>query len=352
MRRFLLPCLASLLLYVGLCAFWLDRPISLGLLRLEMSQKLTRAATLASPKLVILAGSNAPYSHSCAVIGAMLDLPCENGGVAVGIGLDDLFARWAPLLHKGDILYLPMEAQQYTTTRAENRVGPDAALLLRHNRAQLRHLPPDRIIGAAFATSLPDIIDDLAEMGLARAGIGTPTTRLAGQFDVMGDRQNTPLSQADPGLLALLHRREPSAAALRSSYGARLIAAFVARESARGIIVIGGLPTDFIDIPIPPASIAAMEAAYTSHGGLFLRLDNLSRYERADFFDSQDHLAGPCQIYHSIKIAAALAALLHRPLNPPSPAAAGAAASCPGQARPDALTPGPLARSPTISAGR
>ena len=72
--------------------------MSLGLLRLELAQKTARLAALPSPKLVILAGSNGPYSHSCVVMGAMLNMPCENAGIAVGIGLDYLFARWKPLL--------------------------------------------------------------------------------------------------------------------------------------------------------------------------------------------------------------------------------------------------------------
>jgi hypothetical protein len=66
----------------------LQRPLTLGLLNLEILEKTSRLETMPQPKLVILAGSNGPYSHSCAVIGDMLNLPCENAGIAVGIGLD------------------------------------------------------------------------------------------------------------------------------------------------------------------------------------------------------------------------------------------------------------------------
>jgi hypothetical protein len=37
---------------------------------------------------VILAGSNGPYSHRCETIEPILGMPCVNGGIAVGIGLD------------------------------------------------------------------------------------------------------------------------------------------------------------------------------------------------------------------------------------------------------------------------
>ena len=94
MRRIITFCTLSVVLYVIVFAGLIDRPLSLGLLRLEMMQKTARLAALPSPTLVILAGSNGPYSHSCAVIGAMLNMPCENAGIAVGIGLDDLFTRY------------------------------------------------------------------------------------------------------------------------------------------------------------------------------------------------------------------------------------------------------------------
>ena len=74
--------------------FILDRPLSLGFLRQQIDAKLARAASIAGPKLVILAGSNGPYSHRCETIEPILGMPCVNGGVAVGIGLDYLFARW------------------------------------------------------------------------------------------------------------------------------------------------------------------------------------------------------------------------------------------------------------------
>ena len=117
--RLVACCALSVLLYVLAFAFWLDRPLSLGLLRTEMLQKTQRLATLPSPKILILAGSHASYSDSCAVIGAMLAMPCENGGMAVGIGLDEMFRRDAPFLHRGDVVYLPMELAQYTATRRQ-----------------------------------------------------------------------------------------------------------------------------------------------------------------------------------------------------------------------------------------
>ncbi len=336
MRRLLLCAIASLALYLASFAFLLDRPLSLGLLRLEMREKLARGAALPSPKLVILAGSNGPYSHSCRVMGATLGVRCENGGIAVGIGLDDLFRRWLPLLHRGDIAYLPMEVQQYVVSRAANRMDVDGAMLFRHDRALLWRLPPGRILGAAFDNTMPDGLEALAEMAARAAGLGHLRARLAREEDAEGDEIGTSLATADRSFLAGLHRVEPSARAIRRGYGAVLIARFVTAATARGVIVIGGLPTDFRDVRLPEADLRAIRAVYLRHGGRFLELANRSRYPRADFYNSEDHLAQPCQYFHSLLVARGLARLLHRKLTAPASAMLSLAATCPQETLPPA----------------
>jgi hypothetical protein len=106
---------------------------------------------------------------------------------------------------------------------------------------------------------------------------------------------------------------------VRDGYGTVLIAGFVRRMAARGVRVIGGLPTGFADLALPPATIAAIRAVYLDNGGMFLELPNRSRYPRIDFFDTPEHLNEPCQIRHSQAVAAALAAMLDRPLRMVAP---------------------------------
>jgi hypothetical protein len=326
MRRLLRNVVLSLLLYLLVFGALTDRPLSLGLLRLELQQKTARLASLPSPKLVILAGSNGPYSHSCAVIGAMLALPCENAGIAVGIGLDDLFLRYEPLLRRGDIVYMPMELEQYTASAAQYRAGVDGALLLRFDRSELAALPPGRIAGALLCCTLGDFVESLVEMPLAWRGVIAPAHVLASEYNADGDRIDTPLDQALPALLDLPARPVPTASEISSGYGRALIADFVQRETAKGVVVAGGLPVDFSSARPPPDVLAALSSAYA---GQFIVLANSSLYPRADFFNSEDHLAQPCQYLQSIKVAAALAALLHRPLYPAPPWVLAAAASCP-----------------------
>ena len=329
MRRIITFCTLSVVLYVIVFAGLIDRPLSLGLLRLEMMQKTARLAALPSPTLVILAGSNGPYSHSCAVIGAMLNMPCENAGIAVGIGLDDLFTRYAPLLHRGDVLYMPMELQQYTATRAQYRAGADGEFLVRHDRWVLAQLPPDRILGAVFCCNLGDFLESLAEMPLAHAGVIDPQHLLASEYNSQGDRIDNSLAEADPALLRHSPRPEPSTSEIANSYGTALITRLVAQEAARKVVVIGGLPTDFASAVITTPEINAVAAIYTANGGSFALLPNHSLYPAADFFNSEDHLAQPCQYRHSIAIAYALGHLLLRPVQPAVAASTRLAATCP-----------------------
>ncbi len=324
--RLALSCLASLALYFVAFSLVLDRPLSLGLLRLEIQQKAARLAVLPSPKLVILAGSNGPYSHSCAVIGGMLGLPCENAGIAVGIGLDFLDLDYESSLRRGDIVYMPMEFSQYRMSRSENDSGADAAILLRHDRRLLFTMAPDRILAAAFSSTFPNFLESAIEMPMSR--LISPGATLAAEYDADGDRINHGLATAKPALLRVASMAETGD--VTGHYGAALIAAFVARETARGVTIIGGLPTGFSTLPPGAATVGSIRALYLENGGRFLALPNLSRYPPADFYDSPDHLAQPCQFAHSIAIAERLGVLLHRTVSPPTVQVTALAVACPG----------------------
>jgi hypothetical protein len=111
-------------------------------------------------------------------------------------------------------------------------------------------------------------------------------------------------------VLAVVVPVHASAAAVREGYGTELIGGFVRWARANGIRVIGGLPTEFADSPMPVETMAAIRWVYLANGGGFLELGNYSRYPRADFFDTSDHLSEPFQIVHSRLVGAALAGMI------------------------------------------
>jgi hypothetical protein len=332
MGRILRSCAASLILYLIVFGALADRPLSLGLLDDELSQKTAALAALRSPKIVILAGSNGPYSHSCVVIGEMLDLPCENAGIAVGIGLDVIFTRYAPLLHAGDVIYMPMELAQYTRTRAQYRASADAAMLLREDPQLLPELSAGRMLGAMFCCNLADLVEAAVEMPLAQSGRINPQKLLLTEYNPQGDRiDNTPAA-ADMDLLRHISRSEPAVPAITGGYGELLIAHFVRSETARHIIVIGGLPTDDAAAPLGMETIDALASTYRQNGGNFLVLPNHSLYPIQDFLNGEDHLVQSCQMLHSESVAEMLGTYLHRMMRQPTNAIALLAASCPSAA--------------------
>ncbi|MBB5372863.1 hypothetical protein [Acidocella aromatica] len=329
MHRLLLTCLASVALYAAVFAGVADRPLSLGVLRLELLDKTAALAAMPLPRLVILAGSNGPYSHSCAVLGTMLDMPCENAGIAVGIGLDDVFARYAPLLRPGDVVYMPMELAQYTMSAGEYRAAVDGAFLLRHDRDVLREMPRERALGAVFCCQLDDLLESAAEMPLAHLHALDAQALLAREYNEQGDRVDNDLALRDAALIGAAPRVLPTSPEITAGYGSRLISGFVAVQGRRGVVVIGGLPADDRQQALPPDVLAAIRAVYVQNGGAFLALPNESHYPAADFFNSEDHLAKPCQYAHSIALAPLLGAALHRPVQPPSPEVKAMAEACP-----------------------
>src|SRR4051794_34018057 len=174
------------------------------MLRARIDANLERGAAIAGPKLIILAGSNGPYSHRCETIESFIGRPCVNAGVAVGVGLDYLFARWETLLHPGDMVYLPLEETQYTRSRAASELGPDAAIMLRHERAVLLAMPGPRRIAAWFSSDLRAAVMSLVETTLLAGGFRDPRDAAIGSANAWGDHigHNVALGAANRSVLA------------------------------------------------------------------------------------------------------------------------------------------------------
>ncbi len=226
--RLVVACVASLFVYALAFGFIIDRPLSLGFLQQQIDMKLARAATIHAPKLVILAGSNGPYSHRCEAIEPILAMPCINGGVAVGIGLDYLFARWQPELHAGDLVYLPMEETQYIRTRAAIDMGPDAAIMYRHDWRTLAGRQPERWLAALFSFDLRAALMGPIEVILVAAHFHDPRPEATGATNAWGDHvgHTEQLAASNQAILAAASPQHVSAEQVSVGYGSVLIVDF------------------------------------------------------------------------------------------------------------------------------
>jgi hypothetical protein len=308
MRRILFACVASLLLYGVAFACLLDRPLTLGTLRARIEANLAFGRSIHQPKLVILAGSNGPYSHRCETITRIIGRPCVNAGVAVGVGLDYLFTRWKPWLFPGDIVYLPLEEAQYSRPRAASDLGPDAAIMLRHDRATLLTLPLRRQIAALFACDLRAAVMSLIETTLADDDFNDPRVGATGGYNKWGDHvgHTAALAALNQSALTAIVPFHPTGAQIDSGYGTVLVVAFLGWAEAHGVRVIGGLPAGFVDSPLGSDELAAIGSVFRGNGAEFLETPEGGRYPRSAFFDTPDHLNETAQISHSVAVARAL----------------------------------------------
>ena len=120
-------CALSLALYGIVFGFVIDKPLTIGTIERLLEVKRDWAMRAASPKIVILAGSNARVSHRCQTIEAELHVPCANLGIGRGLGLDWLFAQWRPVIRPGDLVYMPLEYDQYLDDKLRNDSSNRAA---------------------------------------------------------------------------------------------------------------------------------------------------------------------------------------------------------------------------------
>lgn len=302
----------SVLLFVGVFSV-VHRPLVVGEIQRNLDHKLAYARTLASPKLVIFAGSNGRFSHRCEAFTAELGLPCVNASIGVGLGLDFLLDQWRPLLRRGDVIYMPLEYSQYRFNRAEMHGGLQNALLVHSQRDILWTLGARRIAQAYGSFDLPFLIHSLGEMALQQLGVRrrSSTDSLTPQGDESGHTAGA--GRAYEAFLRSLG--EVDTRVVERSDAIAVLEGFLRQAAHDGISVIGGLPT-VPDSTVPtPAEVEALRRLYTSQGQHFLVLANLSRYPLSCFFDTPYHLNEACQRAHSTRVGVQLAAnpALHLP---------------------------------------
>jgi len=310
--QLLATAIAALALYGAAFGFVIHKPLTIDVIEDLLRLKEDYARQAPSPKLVIFAGSNARFSHSCRTIEPILHMSCVNFGIARGIALDYLASELEKLLNPGDIVYMPLEYDWYLDDKLAAMTGPDAALMVYGDKERLLRLGAERALRAFFSFDLAFAADGLAEITLQalgahrRVGTGTMTRN--------GDEQGHTREEAAPYRAYVATVRPPvvtAEALAKPSYAQQQIAAFLAWAKQHGVVVYGGLQTTFDDVPIDDAVTAAIRRLYEENGQRFLLLPTHSQYPRDCFFDTFAHLVEPCQIAHSVLLADALAAALH-----------------------------------------
>jgi hypothetical protein len=305
-----LGILASIALYLAVFSA-IERPLTLGDLDRQLQYKLARAAQLPSPKLLIVAGSNGRYSHRCDALSEAIGRPCVNGAIAAGIGLDFLLDQYATVLRRGDIVYMPLEYEQYAATEDDMHLGVQNAVLLRQRPEYLRSQPLERRIETLAAFDLPFLIRGVVEMALARtsfkrrSGLDTLTPE--------GDERGHTADRGEPYRAFLRQATLPRTAVPERSYAQTVLRGFLLKAAAQGITVVGGLPTVPQGTPLDDRDVARIRALFVGASQRFVSAENRSMYAIDCFYDAPYHLHEACQVQHSRRIGSLIAAELARP---------------------------------------
>lgn len=281
----------------------LQRPLTLGDMIAMIERKEQIADEMGEGKVIIAAGSNGRYSHSCEVLSAELGRPCANMSVAATVGPDLLFQTVLAHVGSGDLVYVPLE---YPTLAAgEGRTDAAAPWLWRNDRSRLMELGPTKTVEAAFSYDLRFGIEALAEMALDRMGVSRRSNlaTLNANGDETTNTADAAREYAD--YIAEFPWTQPRPPAANGP-AERALTNFAAEAERRGARVVGGLPTTFNDRPIPQETVSAVRQIYQRAGAEFVIVEGASQYPRAAFFDTSDHLQDRWQAEHSRRVALAL----------------------------------------------
>jgi hypothetical protein len=283
----------------------LQRPLTLGDMFAMIERKEQIADQMGDGKIIVAAGSNGRYSHSCEVLSAELGRPCANMSVAATVGPDLLFQTVLAHVGTGDLIYVPLE---YPTLAAgEGRTDAAAPWLWRNDRSRLMEMGPIKTIEAAFSYDLRFGIEAIAEMVLNRLGVSRRSNLAT--LNANGDETTNTAEAAREyaGYITKFPWTLPDAP-VENGPAERALSSFATEAKRRGARVVGGLPTTFNDRSVPQETLSAVRQIYRRAGADFVIVEGNSQYPRSAFFDTSDHLQDRWQAEHSRRVALALKA--------------------------------------------
>ena len=306
--------LLALLGYAGVFTFVVEKPLTIGFIQRAFELKEAYARAHASPKLLIVAGSNGLYSHRCEVMEPIIGMACVNASITAELQIGYILEFARRLARPGDVVLMPLEYGLYDVTSNDIREGLLHPYRLTYDRATLLRFPPDEIAEALFQFDLPYLAGALAEMTLEAAGVRRGLN--VGVMTPQGDLRDQTEDKARLYRATILREefRLKPASQFRVSDAVRSeLGAFLDWAKRNRIRVIGTLPTTFDDRRVEDEIVARIAAVYREHGQEFVMLPNRSQYPRTCFFNTQNHLVERCQIAHSEALAHLLAPRLARP---------------------------------------
>jgi sugar/nucleoside kinase (ribokinase family) len=296
----------GVVIYLIAFTFILSKPLTTDTLGAYIDFKSRYLESIAlRRKILIFAGSNGRFSHRCETITMLTGIACANLSIAVDVDLRWQMSHYWRFLKKGDVLYMPIEYGSLLVTGAT--VGEEAPYVVRHDHASLALYGATKLPFALFYFDFRYLIAGIGETLLSAAGVQRRNS--VSTLTEQGDERDTTPAKAAP--YRSFVDSIPADAIASTLYddpsSAEMLHAVIQTARAKGVIVVGGLPTTFDEAKVPGEMIDRMRAIFVRQGACFVVLPNHSLYPREAFFDSEYHLQEPYQIAHSELLAPILA---------------------------------------------
>ena len=305
-KELIFALLGGIVIYLITFLYIVAKPLTIGEAGRYNDYKAHYLASLRGQrKIAIFAGSNGRYSHRCETIAALTHIPCANLSTAAGSDLDWMMSPYWPYLEKGDVLYMPLEYWPLLAPGAT--VGNEAPYVVRQQHDWLGRYSLSQLPFALFYFDCRYLISAIGEMLLASRGYQTRTSVLT--MTEQGDERGVTRDKADPyrSFIHDIPTRVVRLEAYDDPESLRALSAVIDEARAKGVLVVGGLPTVFEDTQVTAIVLNRLRDIYERRGACFLVLPNLSKYPRSDFFDSAYHLQEKYQMAHSATLAPILA---------------------------------------------
>jgi hypothetical protein len=303
-RSIILSAMIGIAGYLFVFSEVVSKPLTMTINGIYADYKRDRlTATQGRPRIIILAGSNGRYSHSCEVIERIYGISCTNMSISAALSLHWQFCRMKQFLASGDVVYMPLEYRDDTFD--VDAIGDEAPFVVRFAKGDLRYYTWHQRLSALFYFDLRYLLSGLGEMALHRAGFARYSLA---ELDAQGDETGHTAAKAEAYRSSIEGQTVPlsSTAAIQDRYWTDLHD-ILHWGATHGVLIVGGLPTVPNDVKIPQEVVEALSHRFRSGGGCFLVLDNLSRYPRSAFYDTVYHLNEGAQIVHSEAVGRILA---------------------------------------------
>ncbi|MDD3265792.1 MAG: hypothetical protein PHC75_01260 [Burkholderiales bacterium] len=300
---FILTSLLSVVMMVFLMAFVFNKPLTIGWSKLAYDKKIEYFnASDNHNSIVIVAGSNGIFSHSCATIETNLHRKCINFAVSAGLGLDYILEKSKEVLTPNVDVILPLEYNFYSSSESEElkSIGSNVNLI-ENDQKYLSKFGSEKLLYAIFSKDLRYVASSILENLLVKVGFKMRFT--VSNLNIEGDMMNHTKENGKDyaSFVASLEPARPMLEACEDNYDKQIIANYIKYVHSLGGQVYGSFPTTFND-KLSQDDIKAMQCIksfYKKNGASFLELPSNSMYSRESFYDTFYHLNESAQIEHS-----------------------------------------------------